>query len=114
MKQTFDYAFVKTATGTVDVDDIGNCTLKCTTVLNDVYYMTIYTILGVTRIFEYGPYVDGGFPVNLTEKIQQFDYNEKRISKCIRFFLQREDIDTVEVIDKIDRELKRPLEYLSF
>lgn len=55
MKLNFKYFYSRSATGDLEVEDIGNCSIEANDNLGNFYYLLIETNMGFTKIFEYGP-----------------------------------------------------------
>ena len=116
MRANFDYDFHYTPMDSIDIDDIGNCCISASNDIGEFYYFISRTVLGVTRIMEYGPFKDGSFPIHAEWLFDQFDYNEKKIYNRIDKFLnnknrvitQVEETDYESIEDKIV-DLKRYL-----
>lgn len=58
MNASYDYFFVEQAVGNLAIDDIGNCCVQANNYLGEFYYLYIQTDYGITKILEYGPYID--------------------------------------------------------
>ena len=87
MTGSFSYVFIKTSQDTLDVEDIGNCYIETCNDVGEAFYLAIRTCLGISRVTEYGPYADGIRLTNVSSVYQQFEYNEKKLSKIIYNFL---------------------------
>ena len=107
----FDYFYTMQATGSVNVEDIGNVTLHAFNDFYQQYFLIIQTEMGRTKIIQYGPiYVEIEEPpsqINYT--FTEFEYSESKICKVIDKFLnnakamisQVNIIEQEEAIDKI-------------
>lgn len=87
MKCAFEYLATTTYLDTFEVENIGECCLEAYNDSGEAYFLCISTSLGVSKILEYGPYMDGLVPVYLTYKYQEFTYNEKKLKVIINKFL---------------------------
>lgn len=117
MTKSFEYFYVTTAMDELVVDDIGNCIIEANDDEGNFYYLIIRTAYGVTRILEYGPYIDGGFPLSCSCTFKQFDYHERKISKAIEKFLSKPLYTQAQLIDNyadISARLKNLTEYLEW
>lgn len=86
---TFEYFYTKQCMDTLEVEDIGNCTIQA---LNDdglIWYMVIQTSLGWTKIFEYGPCAPdfNELPKAVNCNFSRIDFDEKKVYKRIDEFL---------------------------
>lgn len=103
MPISFDYNEQSVFTKSIDVDDIGNVALKCLTEDLMEYYIIVKTVMGETKILEYGPVITDTdmlfdkFNVNYSE----LQFSDKKVYKEINHFINNK-IDTVEIIDKKD------------
>lgn len=90
----------------ISIDNIGEC---CLAVNNDsgiFWYLWITTSLGLTKVFQYGPEMDGLPLSNMSCNYQQFQYSEKKLNYIIRKFLNNTECTQIEQInpeDIIDR-----------
>lgn len=100
----FDYLYMMQATGSLNIEDIGNVVLHA---FNDFYqqhFLIIQTQLGRTKIVQYGPiYVEIEEPpcqINCT--YTEFEYSESKICKAIDKFLNNAKamITQVNIIEK--------------
>ena len=88
----------------IDVDNIGNVTLKCNNDLAEEYYLIILTTLGETCTYQFGPLnADFNTPgPYFSFNKQTFEYSERAINKMIDKFINREGITQVMEIDMHD------------
>jgi len=92
----FDYNGVRTFTDTLQVDDIGNCAIKCEgtyrvgrVTLYGEYYLVTKTVMGKTSLAKFGP-IDPdlvGMASGFELSFKRMDYKEAAISKEIQLFL---------------------------
>jgi len=92
----FDYNGVKTFTDSLQIDDIGNCAIKCEGTYREgripfygEYYLITKTVMGKTAIAKFGP-VDPDSPgmVNGFElTFKKINYKEATICKEIQLFI---------------------------
>jgi len=114
MNKTFDYFYVQEAMDSITIEDIGNCVIEASGDSGFFYYLIIKTAMGITRILEYGPYKDGGFPTYVDENFIQMDYNEKKITQRIDKFLKHPDITQVRQLNSIDEIKDRLVDMLTY
>ena len=85
----FEYARQSEFTADIEIDTIGNCAIRgiCT---NEMYYIcVIRTSIGLTELFESGPYLPDGTLSTICEtSYQKIEYDERKIRKFIASFLQ--------------------------
>ena len=53
------YNLKKVYTKEIEVEDSGNCALKCTNAVGEEWYVQIQSIMGELYILKFGPVVDG-------------------------------------------------------
>lgn len=106
--KTFEYLYETTATGQVDIEDVGNCALAA---YNSVQYkksfILVKTVEGETRVVISGPHwVELEKPCDeYSFTFQSFQYNQFKIERLIEKFLNgRFFVDQV-VVMKIDDAL---------
>ena len=90
MEGVFNYYYVSTSMGQLNIEDIGNCAIEANDDMGASYYLVIKTNLGVTRLFQYGPIKPD---VNILCKtttcvFKRFDYSESKLMKAIENFLK--------------------------
>lgn len=115
---TFEYLQRVVVDGTLDIDNIGDCTIQGNNDLGEFFYLIIVTELGWTEILDYGPCVPDFdiLQANYQIKYQRIEYNQGKLERIIDKFLNdpkrmitqaklvyTEDIieDLVNPIDKI-------------
>lgn len=107
----FDFDSQKTFAQSIELEDIGNCALRCTNPAFEDYYIITQTSMGKTYILKFGPLV-----ADLTELNEDFnlsykkiDYKETIITKEINLLLNdtKKKINQVMII-----ELSEALEQL--
>lgn len=85
----FEYARQSEYTNDIEIDTIGNCAIRgiC---MNEMYYICIVrTSVGLTELFESGPYLPDRTLSNVCEtSYQKIEYDERKIRKFIASFLQ--------------------------
>lgn len=115
----FDYFQQKVFTQSVQVDDIGNAYLRCSTSKGFEYYFASRTIMGKTSILKFGPCLpDVGFLVNgYSMFYKKIDYKENLIEKEINLLINdpKKEIEMVEVIslDEIETSLPALKEFFG-
>lgn len=99
----FDYDIEKIAIKELEVEDIGNVSLRCTNDLDECYVLVIKTSLGISFVMQYGPYVPdlNTLPKNVDCNFSRFDFNEVRIKKTISQFINnpKSKIKDIEIVD---------------
>lgn len=85
----FDYSYIHTALSTLEVEDTAQCCIELIDVLDYHYYMIIQTVLGKTKILEYGPIIPDieKFPPKSVAKFCEIDCNKHKIDGMIEKFL---------------------------
>ena len=85
----FEYARQSEYTNDIEIDTIGNCAIRgiC---MNEMYYICIIrTSIGLTELFESGPYLPDRTLSTICEtSYQKIEYDERKIKKFIASFLQ--------------------------
>ena len=86
----FEYARQSEFTADIEIDTIGNCAIRGTCCTNEMYYICIVrTSVGLTELFESGPYLPDGTLSTICEtSYQKIEYDERKIKKFIASFLQ--------------------------
>lgn len=86
----FEYARQSEYTNDIEIDTIGNCAIRGTRCANEMYYICIVrTSIGLTELFESGPYLPDRTLSNVCEtSYQKIEYDERKIKKFISSFLQ--------------------------
>lgn len=117
MNASYEYFYVEQAVGNLDIEDIGNCCIQANNDNCEFYYLVILTDYGITRVLEYGPYVESYTPLFITSAFQQFDYNEQRIDKLINKFLNNQKRQITQAIlvdfDDIKNNLVNPINFIQ-
>lgn len=98
----FNFDSQKIFAQSIEVEDIGNCALKCLNKAFDEYYVITQTVMGKTYILKFGPIqsdlgmLQAGF--NLSYK--KINYKEEVIEKEITLLLvdSKKEINSVEQI----------------
>ena len=85
----FEYARQSEYTNDIEIDTIGNCAIRGICV-NEMYYICIIrTSVGLTELFESGPYLPDRTLSTICEtSYQKIEYDERKIKKFISSFLQ--------------------------
>lgn len=99
----FQYNPVKAFAGSIEIEDLGQCTLECIDNKGFHYYLIIRTLLGESTIFEYGPIVPdfSTLPKLVTCKITTIEYDENKISRAIQIFLSNKGKNSVEIVNEL-------------
>lgn len=109
MEATYNYLPNITFMDSINIENIGECCLECYNDLSEGYYLWVSTSLGVTKVLQYGPELDGIPPTYCNYTFQQFQYNDKKIDKLISKFLtdpgknitQVKQVEPSDIIDKL-------------
>ena len=90
MPTVFKYNYLMTATGVLEVDNMGQCAVKASNDFGEEYYLVMRTSLGKTYMFTYGPIVPDLdiLPPHVSCAVDRFDYNEKKIKMLITRWLE--------------------------
>lgn len=90
MPTAFKYNYLMTATGILEVDNMGQCAVKASNALGEEYYLIVRTSLGKTCVFTYGPIMPDIeiLPPHISCVIDRFDYSEKKIKAYIARWLE--------------------------
>lgn len=86
---TFEYLQRVVVDGSLDVENIGDCTIQANNDFYQEYYLIIRTTLGWTEVAEYGPY-SPDLPMlqeNYQIKYSRFEYSQSKIERIIDKFL---------------------------
>lgn len=109
MEATYKYMPNVSYMDSINIENIGECCLECCNDLGEAYYLWITTSLGMTKVLQYGPELDGITPPYCSYFFQQFQYSEMKIDKLIAKFIgdpkkaisQIQQVDPSEIIDKL-------------
>lgn len=109
MEGTYQYLPTVTYMDTFNIENIGECAIECCNDLGEAYYLWTTTSLGMTKILQYGPELDGIPPAYCNYSYQQFQYSEMKIDKLIAKFIgdpkkaitQIREIDPEELVMKL-------------
>ena len=87
--KTFEYFFTRLATGELEVEDIGNCTIQACNDMGMIWYLMTQTTLGWTKIMEYGPATPDfdELPKSAFCTFERIEFDEKKLNKKINEFL---------------------------
>lgn len=90
MRKTFDYLYTVKAEDSIEIEDIGNCSIQVFNDLGYYWFLSIKTDLGDSYIKTLGPFhVDNifkfskGFNFNYTK----FEYKESKLTNIIDNFI---------------------------
>lgn len=102
----FEFAVKKTFNQSIDVVDIGNTALRCTSTNMLDYYLITRTVLGKTSILKFGPICpDLDMLINdFTVSYKKLDYKENVVFREIDKFINdfKKEIDSVEEITEYE------------
>lgn len=101
----FEYFFQQTATGLLEIDDIGNCAIDLFNDRGEEKVLIIDTQLGMTRVLINGPFMPDmeTLPKDVSCTYKQFPYSQGTINKIIRQCLNDYIFNTTQAIE-IDKE----------
>ncbi len=102
----FEFSIQKTFNQSIDVVDMGNTALRCTSRNMDTYYLITKTIFGKTHILKFGP-VCSDLEVLLDDffvNYKKIDYKESVIYKEIDKFINdyKKEIEKVEEVTEYE------------
>ena len=114
----FDYLYEVQATGSVEIEDIGNVVLSAVNVLlGQEYFLIIQTEYGKTKIIEYGPiFVDMESEPNFVSCYYScIDFSHSKLSTTIDKFLNNPKrlISQVQIIE-LDEARERIKDVMTF
>lgn len=102
----FEFAVKKTFNQSIDVVDMGNTALRCTSTTFLDYYLITRTVLGKTSILKFGPICpDLDMLINdFTVSYKKLDYKENVVFREIDKFINdfKKEIDSVEEITEYE------------
>jgi hypothetical protein len=102
----FEFAVKKTFNQSIDVVDMGNTALRCTSITMLDYYLITRTVLGKTSILKFGPICpDLDMLINdFTVSYKKLDYKENVVFREIDKFINdfKKEIDSVEEITEYE------------
>ncbi len=105
----FEYLYQIQATGTLDIEDIGNVCLSLTNDLYREYIIIIKTEYGWSKVIQYGPIqidIDKPCP-SVKYTYQEMEFNENKLSKIIEKALNGYTLCTQATIIEIDEALEK-------
>ena len=83
----------------VTIDDIGNVILDGFNDYGEEFFLIIRTVLGVSRILEYGP-IQQGVTTFCQCTFQQMDYDDRKIDKIVdKFLTDKKNLTQVQAFD---------------
>lgn len=101
-----DFDLQKTYAQSIEVEDIGNCAIRCTNAVFDDYYIVIQTTMGKTSILSFGPILADADVIqeDFLLSFKKIDYKEKTIANEINKFVNdaRKAIKQAEAISLED------------
>ncbi len=86
MKNTYNYLRTTSYLDTIEIEDIGNCIIEAYNDDGDLFYLIIRTVLGVSRILQFGP-IQNGAVTECACSFKQMDYDDYKIDKLIDKFV---------------------------
>lgn len=102
----FKYKPIKEFEDSIDIADIGQCSLEAVNSLGMCSYLIIRTLLGESTIFEYGPIVPDveRLPNEVTCKITKIDFDENKLKKIIQMFIADRGKIKIEQVSELSME----------
>ncbi len=101
-----NYQQTKTYACSLDIPDIGDCALRCTSQDFEDYYLVVQTIMGKSYILTYGPVMADidALEDNFALFYKKMDYKEGQIVKTINNLINdpHKNINEVELITPED------------
>ena len=116
MQGSFEYFFQPTPTNDITIENTGNCVIKA---FNDdaaTFYLWIKTSeFGLTKIIEFGPYVEDLLYELKNFKIsyKKINYSESKITKAIDTFLNNPNYQITQAFESVEEEIKPLLENID-
>lgn len=85
----FDFDKETISNNFIDIEDLGNFVLEATSVNEEVYYLAVKSVSGMSHIFKYGPIIPDieVLPAEVHCSYNMMDYNQKKIISIINQFL---------------------------
>lgn len=85
----FEYSYVQAAQCSIEIDDTAQCCLELVDVLHYHYYLLIQTIMGRTKIYQFGPIMpdEEKLPYKVKGEYQEIDCNIPKINSIIEKFI---------------------------
>ena len=86
---SFEYLYTLTATGSFEIEDIGNFAISCTNNIYNEYLLVVQTVYGRTRVLQYGPRkIDMNEPnFSMFCTYSEFDFSESKIESLVDKFV---------------------------
>ena len=105
MEKTFEYFKELKANDSITIDSVGDCCIRAYNDDGQVYYLLIKTVMGFSKVYQYGP-LDCDLEIcnNYSCSIQQFEYSEKTLSKIIDNFLNDKYKKITQVFECDEKE----------
>ena len=109
----FEFNATKTFTDTLQIDDIGNCAIRCEGIMQEgriklpaEYYMIVKTVMGMTGILKFGPVIPDICEMQSTfsATFKKIKYKEQSIEHEIDLFINdgRKEITKAEEITDVE------------
>ena len=99
----FDYLVTRVVGAQIDIEDIGNVSIRGYADMGNEYYLVIKTDLGWVEVFEYGPIEPDlqELPKSVKYPYDRFESSEYKLEKSIDKFLNNPNsmITIAEIID---------------
>ena len=106
----FQYLKTETYTDSVDIEDIGNCSIVANNDSAEEWFLNIKTKLGWSECVVFGPLSidDDNLGYNFYYLCNKFEYNEKRLYKTINDFINnsKKQITQIQIINAEDFNMK--------
>lgn len=103
----FDYCFVETSIGKIEIDDIFDTVLKVTNALQKSWLLKTRSILGKVEIVELGPYLESDDEILASDNFvihkYTMDCDDRKQIKVINNFLNKSS-DLVDKAEEVSRD----------
>ena len=102
----FSYSYIKTETAQLEIEDIGNVSIRATSSMGFFHYLIIKTYDGFSQILQFGPYQPDfesqPSKSTITQSWVRIPFTQNKIIKAIDSFLNDpyKSIITAELIDR--------------
>lgn len=115
---TYSYLYEITATGFIDIENVGETCLSITNNFLQEKILIIHTEYGKTKVIQYGPvYVDQAdlVPPHVSYTYSEFDFNQHKIDTIIDKFINDPKFGTTQCVEiDFDTAKERIIDLRSF
>ena len=115
MTGNYEYGATISYLDKLTVDNIGDCYIQANNDFGESYFLVVQTKFGMTRVVQYGPYIDGVAPDKCVYLFSQFQYSENKIDKIIDKFLSSYNITQAREVEyeEISDKFVNPMDYIN-